>query len=87
MKLKNIEERQPEPQHNSDSAADSPHVSPTCPKPIVMRRFVEEDLDNCWSHYKSYLIDILNDDYDLNEAREDLNGLIGSKYDKRKNLN
>lgn len=47
------------------------------------RPFIEEDLDNCWQHYKSYLIDILNGDYDLNEAREDLRGLINSEYDKR----
>ncbi len=46
--------------------------------------FKEEDLDNCWSHYKSYLVDILNGDYDLSEAREDLRGLIGGEFDKRK---
>jgi len=46
-------------------------------------KFTEEDLDNCWVYYKSYLIDILNGDYDLETAREDLKGLIGSKFDKR----
>lgn len=46
-------------------------------------RFTEEDLDNCWQYYKCYLIDILNGDYDLEEAREDLRGLIGSEHDKR----
>lgn len=45
--------------------------------------FTEEDLDNCWNFYKSYLIDILNGDYDLSEAREDLRSLIGSEYDNR----
>jgi len=45
--------------------------------------FTEEDLDNCWRYYKSYLIDILNGEYDLNEARSDLRGLIGSEYDLR----
>ena len=45
--------------------------------------FTEEDLDNCWSHYKSYLIDILNGEYDLDTAREDLRSLIGTKFDKR----
>lgn len=50
--------------------------------------FTEEDLDNCWDYYKSYLVDILNGDYDLNTAREDLQSLIGSEYDKRiKNIN
>jgi hypothetical protein len=48
-----------------------------------VNKFTEEDLDNCWQHYKGYLIDILNGDYDLNEAREDLRGLIGSEYDPR----
>lgn len=52
-------------------------------KPNVVRRFVEEDFDNCWAHYKSYFIDVLNGDYDLNEAREDLNGLVGSEHDNR----
>lgn len=45
--------------------------------------FTEEDLDNCWQYYKSYLIDILNGEYDLNAAREDLQSLIGSEFDKR----
>ena len=49
----------------------------------VIPLFTEDDLDNCWQYYKSYLIDILNGDYDLNEAREDLMGLINSKFDKR----
>jgi len=48
-----------------------------------LRPFTEDDLDNCWSYYKSYLIDILNGDYDLDTAKEDLKGLIGSKYDNR----
>lgn len=49
----------------------------------IEERFTEEDLDNCWTYYKSYLIDILNGDYDLKSAREDLKGLIGSEFDKR----
>jgi hypothetical protein len=44
--------------------------------------FTEEDLC-CWNHYRSYLIDILNGDYDLSQAREDLKSLIGSKFDPR----
>lgn len=47
------------------------------------QRFTEEDLDHCWRHYKTYLVDILNGEYDLNDARNDLKGLIGSKYDTR----
>ena len=45
--------------------------------------FIEEDLDNCWEHYKVYLIELLNGNYNLDEARKDLFSLIGSKYDKR----
>jgi hypothetical protein len=45
--------------------------------------FTEEDLNNVWQHYKSYLIDILNGEYDLNTAREDLQSLIGSEFDPR----
>jgi hypothetical protein len=46
-------------------------------------KFTEEDLDNCWSYYKTYLIDILNGEYNLETAREDLRGLICSEFDKR----
>ena len=46
-------------------------------------KFTVEDLENCWSYYKDYLIDILNGDYDINEAREDLKSLIGAEFDKR----
>ena len=45
--------------------------------------FTEDDLDNCWEYYKVYLLDILNGEYDLKEAREDLRSLIGSKFDNR----
>ena len=46
--------------------------------------FTEDDLDACWPHYKSYLIDLLNGEYSLEEARKDLLSLVGSKYDARK---
>ncbi len=49
-----------------------------------MFKFTEEDLDSCWPFYKTYLIDILNGKYSLEDAIEDLASLIGSKYDKRK---
>lgn len=50
----------------------------------VEPKFTEEDLRSCWQgHHVSYLIDILNGEYDLNEAREDLKSLIGSVYDTR----
>ena len=46
-------------------------------------KFTEDDLDACWDYYKEYLIDILNGDYAVEAAREDLASLIGSKYDRR----
>ena len=51
-----------------------------------MNKFTEADLDNCWQHHKAYFIDVLNGDYDLDTAREDLRGLISSKYDRRTQL-
>jgi hypothetical protein len=50
-------------------------------------KFTEEDLDACWQYAKDYLIDILNGDYDLEEARIDLRGLIGSEFDERIKIN
>ena len=35
--------------------------------------------------FKAYFIDILNKEYDLEEAIKDLRGLIGSKHDSRVN--
>lgn len=46
-------------------------------------KFTEEDLDACWHHYKQYLLDILNNEYLVEEAREDLASLIGSEFDTR----
>jgi len=47
--------------------------------------FTEDDLDACWTYYKVYLLEILNGTYSLDEAREDLASLRGSKWDKRTN--
>lgn len=46
-------------------------------------KFTEEDIDSCWYHSKSYMVEILNGEYSLVEAREDLLSLIGSKHDLR----
>lgn len=46
-------------------------------------RITEDDIDNCWPYYKSYLVDILNGEYKIDDARDDLYGLIGSKFDRR----
>jgi len=49
-------------------------------------KFDVDDLDACWNKYHNeYLIDILNGDYSVEEAREDLRSLIGTKYDARQN--
>jgi len=50
----------------------------------MSRTFTEEDLDACWEYYKTYLVEILNGVYSLDDAREDLESLIDSKYDKRR---
>lgn len=50
---------------------------------ILEQKFTEDDLINCWQRYRLYLLDILNGEYDLNTAREDLRGLIGSEWDNR----
>ena len=52
----------------------------------VVSRFTVDDLDACWGDYpKERLIDILNGDYSVDDARDDLRSLIGTKYDPRQN--
>jgi len=47
-------------------------------------KFCEEDLNACWPKWSlAYFVDVLNGDYKLEEARTDLAGLIGSKFDLR----
>ena len=46
-------------------------------------KFTEDDLDACWPGYKTYLLEILNGEYAVEAAIEDLSGLIGGKYDPR----
>lgn len=45
-------------------------------------KFSEDDLI-VWPYYGSYLIEILNGDYTVEEAASDLRSLIGSEYDPR----
>lgn len=47
------------------------------------RKFTTEDFNAVWHFHADYFIDVLNGDYAIEEAREDLRGLIGSKYDPR----
>ena len=45
--------------------------------------FTEQDIDACWLYHKQYLVEILNGDYDIASARDDLLSCIGTKYDSR----
>lgn len=47
------------------------------------RPFTQDDLDACWPYAQAYFLQILNGEYDVEVARDDLTGLIGSKYDTR----
>jgi hypothetical protein len=45
--------------------------------------FTEDDFYACSWNYTAYFLEVLNGEYDLEDARNDLRGLIGSKYDSR----
>lgn len=48
-----------------------------------MALITEEDVEACWEYSVEYLVQILNHQYSVESAREDLESLIGSKWDKR----
>lgn len=50
-----------------------------------VNKFTEEDVLSCWPYHSLYLAQVLNGEYSLNEAREDLRSLVSSKYDLRRN--
>ncbi len=52
-------------------------------KEINKKWFTGDDLQLWYPYVESYFLDILNGDYDLQTAREDLKSLIGSKWDSR----
>lgn len=54
---------------------------------VTMERITEEDVLYNWPYHISYLVDILNFEYDINEAREDILSFRDSKYDNRINKN
>lgn len=62
----------------NDTESDLPSATGLCAAP-----FTEDDVETCWPAYQTYLVEILNGEYLLEDAREDLRGLIGSKYDPR----
>ncbi len=45
--------------------------------------FTEDDLDYCWPHYKTYFLQVLNGEYLITDAKDDLESLIGSRFDER----
>ncbi len=45
--------------------------------------FTKEDVEICWPHAIDYLVEILNEDYPLDSAQNDLSSLIWSKFDSR----
>ena len=51
--------------------------------PPLGRKFTQDDVDSCWAYAQDYFLQILNGEYDVRQARDDLTGLIGSKYDSR----
>jgi hypothetical protein len=51
--------------------------------PPLGRKFTQEDIDSCWPYAQAYFLEILNEEYDVRQAQDDLTGLIGSKYDTR----
>jgi hypothetical protein len=49
--------------------------------------FTMEDLESCWPYRDSYLLEILNGTYKIEDARDDLRSLVGTKYDPRTETN
>jgi hypothetical protein len=53
-----------------------------------MEKFTEEDIMACWPMYADdYFLQVLNGEYDLQQARDDLKSQIGSRFDPRTNGN
>lgn len=46
-------------------------------------KFTEDDVTACWHYHAEYLANILNGEYSVDSAREDLKSLVGSKLDPR----
>lgn len=42
-----------------------------------------DDVNTLWPHALEYLVDLLNGDYGIFAAREDIRSLIGSSHDPR----
>lgn len=50
---------------------------------MEVKMFTLEDLNACWPYSKEYFVEVLNGDYSVEAAREDLKSLIGGKFDPR----
>jgi hypothetical protein len=51
---------------------------------IEQVKYSIDDINACWSTYGlHYLVDILNGEYKVEDAKEDLKSLIGTEWDKR----
>lgn len=50
-----------------------------------MKDITKDDVESCWDYPMEYLVDILNGDYNADDAYVDLKGLIGTKWDRRTN--
>lgn len=46
-------------------------------------KFTEDDLVLCWPLRDQYFLDVLNGTHTVEEAREELASLVGSKYNPR----
>ena len=58
-------------------------VEQPCDCATYKNKFTEDDLDECWIHHKAYLLEIMNKEMSIEEAREDLASWIDSKFDPR----
>lgn len=47
------------------------------------RKYTEEDFDAVWHYHATYFLQALNGEDTIENLRECLDGLIGSKYDPR----
>ena len=48
-----------------------------------MPQVTEEDVLAVWPYHLTYLVQIINGEYSVESAREDVLGLIGSSFDPR----
>lgn len=47
------------------------------------KMFTMDDIESCWPYALDYFLQVLNGEYTVEDSRNDLKSLIGSKYDPR----